>query len=55
MAATQAMLHYSSFVTAGILAGVSQAKKKKKSYPEFGQGAQRLWPDTMGCGGRPGR
>jgi hypothetical protein len=35
--ATQDSFDYSSFVTAGILAGFSQAKK---SYPEFGQGAK---------------
>jgi hypothetical protein len=35
--ATQDSFDYSSFVTAGILAGVGQAKK---SYPEFGQGAK---------------
>ncbi|SRR6266850_609326 len=35
--ATQDSFDYSSFVTAGILAGVSQAKK---SYPEFGQGGK---------------
>ena len=35
--ATQDSFDYSSFVTAGILAGVSQANK---SYPEFGQGAK---------------
>ena len=35
--ATQDSFDYSSFVSAGILAGVSQANK---SYPEFGQGAK---------------
>src|SRR6267378_1827757 len=35
--ATQDSFDYSSFVTGGILAGVSQAKK---SYPEFGQGGK---------------
>jgi len=35
--ATQDSFDYSSFVAAGILAGVGQAKK---SYPEFGQGAK---------------
>jgi hypothetical protein len=35
--ATRDSFDYSSFITAGILAGVSQAKK---SYPEFGQGAK---------------
>jgi len=35
--ATQDSFDYSSFITAGILAGASQAKK---SYPEFGQGAK---------------
>jgi hypothetical protein len=35
--ATQDSFDYSSFVTAGILAGVGQAKE---SYPEFGQGAK---------------
>jgi hypothetical protein len=35
--ATQDSFDYSSFVTAGILAGVSQANK---SYPEFGQGGK---------------
>ena len=35
--ATQDSFDYSSFITAGILAGVSQAKN---SYPEFGQGAK---------------
>ena len=35
--ATQDSFDYSSFVSAGILAGVSQADK---SYPEFGQGAK---------------
>jgi hypothetical protein len=35
--ATQDSFDYSSFVSAGMLAGVSQANK---SYPEFGQGAK---------------
>src|SRR5258708_33749808 len=35
--ATQDSFDYSSFVSAGIIAGVSQANK---SYPEFGQGAK---------------
>jgi hypothetical protein len=35
--ATQDSFDYSSFLTAGMLAGTSQAKK---SYPEFGQGAK---------------
>jgi hypothetical protein len=35
--ATRDSFDYSSFITAGILAGFSQAKK---SYPEFGQGAR---------------
>jgi hypothetical protein len=35
--ATQDSFDYSSFVSAGILAGASQANK---SYPEFGQGAK---------------
>src|SRR5262249_4840933 len=35
--ATQDSFDYSSFVTAGMLAGVGQAKN---SYPEFGQGAK---------------
>lgn len=35
--ATQDSFDYSSFVTAGMLAGLSQAKR---SYPEFGQGAK---------------
>lgn len=35
--ATQDSFDYSSFVTAGMIAGISQAKK---SYPEFGQGAK---------------
>jgi hypothetical protein len=35
--ATQDSFDYSSFVTAGLLAGVSQANK---SYPEFGQGGK---------------
>ena len=35
--ATQDSFDYSSFITAGIIAGTSQAKK---SYPEFGQGAK---------------
>ena len=35
--ATQDSFDYSSFVSAGILAGVSQANR---SYPEFGQGAK---------------
>ena len=35
--ATQDSFDYSSFVSAGMLAGISQAKK---SYPEFGQGAK---------------
>jgi len=35
--ATQDSFDYSSFVSAGLLAGVSQANK---SYPEFGQGAK---------------
>src|SRR5260370_12756651 len=35
--ATQDSFDYSSFVTAGVLAGVGQSKK---SYPEFGQGAK---------------
>ena len=35
--ATQDSFDYSSFITAGALAGVSQAKN---SYPEFGQGAK---------------
>ncbi len=35
--ATQDSFDYSSFISAGIIAGVSQANK---SYPEFGQGAK---------------
>jgi hypothetical protein len=35
--ATQDSFDYSSFISAGLLAGVSQANK---SYPEFGQGAK---------------
>ena len=35
--ATQDSFDYSSFITAGMLAGISQAKK---SYPEFGQGSK---------------
>lgn len=35
--ATQDSFDYSSFITAGFIAGTSQAKK---SYPEFGQGAK---------------
>ena len=35
--ATQDSFDYSSFITAGMLAGISQAKN---SYPEFGQGAK---------------
>jgi hypothetical protein len=35
--ATQDSFDYSSFITSGLLAGISQAKN---SYPEFGQGAK---------------
>jgi len=49
--ATQDSFDYSSFITAGILAGVSQANK---SYPEFWTRRQRLWSLLLACRGRPG-
>lgn len=49
--ATQDSFDYSSFITAGMLAGISQAKS---SYAEFGQGAKGYRPLLLARRGGPG-